>query len=196
MEIDLSSNEALWLRRLSAGDVLLYIARNRLISDKEPVTREFSIRPFQSRDDAAVLYLHRAALQAIGAWTKSGPWDSDLEDIEQSYTRSGGAFLVGTINDCVVVAMGAFRRTSPERAEIKRMRVLPMRQGRGYGQAVLTALEDEIRRRGYRAIHLNTTILQVAAQKLYLKNGYREVGRITQGVPWETIFYEKDSAAL
>jgi GNAT superfamily N-acetyltransferase len=37
--------------------------------------------------------------------------------------------------------MGAFRRTDPERAEIKRMRVHPDYQGRGFGQIILSELE-------------------------------------------------------
>lgn len=194
MDQSYGQEEAAWIRRLSAGDVMLYIARNHLMPSKEIAEMEFRIRSFQSKDHEAVLYLHRAALKEIGAWTGSGLWDNDLQDIEQSYIRNGGAFLVGTLDDGAAVAMGAFRRTSPERAEIKRMCVLPMLQRRGYWQAILMALEDEIRRRGYAAIHLDTTVLQVAAQKLYLKNGYREIGRITQGVPWETIFYEKNLA--
>src|SRR5579884_1248208 len=73
--------------------------------------------------------------------------------------------------------MGALKRTGPERAEIKRMRVHPDYQGRGYGQLLLNELEARARARGYRTLHLDTSILQIPAQKLYEKNGFREVGR-------------------
>lgn len=185
-----SHEEAAWIRRLSAGDVILYLARNHRIPQGESHGERLYLRPYQPQDHAAILYLHRVALEAVGAYTKSGDWDSDLGEIEKSYPQNGGTFLVGILND-QVVAMGALRRTSPERGEIKRIRVLPNFQRRGFGQAMLTALEQEAMRRGYATVHLDTTILQIAAQKLYLKNGYQETGRITQGVLWETIFYEK-----
>lgn len=193
MEQSYSHEEAAWIRRLSAGDVILYLARNHLVLQNEPQTKQLHIRPYRLQDHAAVMYLHHVALEALGVWKNSGSWDSDLGDIEGSYFQNGGTFLVGVLNNdnAPVVAMGALRRTSPTRGEIKRMRVLPGLQRHGFGQAILMALEEEAIRRGYVILHLDTTILQIAAQKLYLKNGYQETGRITQGVLWETIFYEK-----
>ena len=61
----------------------------------------------------------------------------------------------------------------------------------GFGQAILDVLEKEAAERGYKTLCLDTTVLQVAAQKMYLKDGYSEVRRTTQGFPFETIFYEK-----
>ena len=84
--------------------------------------------------------------------------------------------------------MGAFRRTSPERAEIKRMRVHPDYQGRGIGQIILSELEA--RAIGYTTLHLDTSVVQVPAQKLYEKNGFLEVSRDTYQ-DLEVILYEK-----
>jgi ribosomal protein S18 acetylase RimI-like enzyme len=101
-----------------------------------------------------------------------------------------GEFLIGEC-DGLLVAMGALKRTSPEeRAEIKRMRVHPEYQGRGYGQLMLDELEVRARVLGYQTLHLDTSILQIPAQRLYEKNGFREVGRDSyQGL--EVILYEK-----
>ena len=57
------------------------------------------------------------------------------------------------------------------------MRVVPAYQGRGYGQRILDELEARARALGYRTLHLDTSTLQIPAQKLYEKNGFREVGR-------------------
>jgi GNAT superfamily N-acetyltransferase len=57
------------------------------------------------------------------------------------------------------------------------MRVVPAFQGRGYGQLILNELEARARALGYRILHLDTSILQLPAQKLYMKNGFQEVGR-------------------
>ena len=86
--------------------------------------------------------------------------------------------------------MGALRRTSPERAEIKRMRVHPDYQGRGIGQIILSELEAQALAIGYKTLHLDTSVVQLAAQRLYEKNGFREVGRDTHN-NLEVILYEK-----
>jgi len=44
---------------------------------------------------------------------------------------------------------------------------------------------------GYKTLHLDTSILQIPARKLYEKNGYREVGRDNYG-GLEVILYEKE----
>ena len=86
--------------------------------------------------------------------------------------------------------MGALRRTNTERAEIKRMRVHPTHQGHGYGQLILEELEARARTLGYRILHLDTSILQIPAQRLYEKNGFSEVGR-DKYQQLEVILYEK-----
>ncbi len=147
------------------------------------------IRQYQASDHDAVWSLHNRALQAIHAHAGNGPWDDDLHQIETAYLRSGGEFLVGTW-DGQLVAMGAVKRLTRERAEIKRMRVDPAYQRRGFGQALLTALERRAVELGYTMLQLDTIVQQEAAQRLYAKNGFREVRRSVTGT-WECIVYEK-----
>jgi GNAT superfamily N-acetyltransferase len=137
--------------------------------------------------------LHDDALNEVGAHLGAGPWDDDLDDIEGVYLGSGGEFLVGILEE-EVVAMGAIKRVSPDAAEVKRMRVRPGLQGRGYGQAMLDALHRRAADLGYTSLHLDTTVQQRAARGLYLKNDYREVGRGSIG-PFECVFYERDAVA-
>jgi ribosomal protein S18 acetylase RimI-like enzyme len=150
----------------------------------------FTLRRYTSADLEAVEYLHVYAIQQVGAYMGRGPWDDDIYAIEEVYLNNQGEFLIGEC-DGVFVAMGAFRRTSPERAEIKRMRVHPDYQGRGFGQIILNELEARARAMGYKTLHLDTAVVQIPAQKLYEKNGFREVGRGTYG-DFDVIFYEKE----
>jgi len=136
----------------------------------------FTLRRYTPADQQAVEHLHMFAIQQIGAYLGRGPWDDDIYAIEEVYLKNQGEFLIGEC-DGLFVAMGALKRTSPHRAEIKRMRVLPEYQGRGYGLLILNELEARARALGYHTLHLDTSILQIPAQKLYEKNGYREVGR-------------------
>lgn len=127
------------------------------------------IRRYQSADHDAVWNLHNLALRATSAHLGNGPWDDDLNRIESVYLESGGEFLVGELDGRIVV-MGALKPVAAGRSEIKRMRVHPDFQRRGFGRAMLTAL-------GFRILVLDTSTRQEAAQCLYQKNGYRETGR-------------------
>ena len=149
----------------------------------------FTLRRYRPADQEAVEYLHVYAIQLVGAYLGRGPWDDDVYAIEEAYLNNQGEFLIGEW-DGMFVAMGAFRRTGPERAEIKRMRIHPDYQRRGFGQLILSELETRARAMGYQTLHLDTAAVQVAAQKLYEKNGFREVGRdMYQNV--EVLLYEK-----
>ena len=133
------------------------------------------IRRYQDADNPAVLELHHLALEATGAYFP-GKWNDDLDDIQNHYLNNGGEFLVGTL-DGKIVCMGAFRRKSDTLAEIKRMRVLPEYQRRGFGQIILNQLEEKASQLGYAELCLDTTTLQVPAQKMYQKNGFTVTGR-------------------
>jgi GNAT superfamily N-acetyltransferase len=172
--------------------------QNREKSILESTSRErraevLHIRRYQPHDKDAVRRLHDDALNEVGAHLGSGPWDEDLDEIEGLYLNSGGEFLVGVLAG-EVIAMGALRRLSPDTAELKRMRVKPGLQGRGYGQTLLDALHRRAAELGYSTLHLDTTVQQRVAQHLYLKNGYREVRRGSIG-PFECILYERDAVA-
>ena len=151
------------------------------------------IRRYEPGDKRAVRRLHDDALNEVGAHLGTGPWDEDLDEIEGVYLESGGEFLVGILEG-EVVAMGAIKRVSPDVAEVKRMRVRPALQGHGYGQAMLDALHRRAAGLGYSTLHLDTTVQPRVARRLYLKNGYREVGRGSIG-PFECVFYERGAVA-
>jgi ribosomal protein S18 acetylase RimI-like enzyme len=147
------------------------------------------IRRYSAGDREAVWRLHNEALDEVGAHLGNGPWDADLGEIEVSYLQTGGEFLVGVV-DGRVVAMGALRPVSPGEAEVKRMRVEPALQGRGYGQALLDALHRRAAELGLSTLRLDTTVQQRAARRLYEANGYRESRRGRIG-PFDCVFYER-----
>ncbi|MEM7539512.1 MAG: GNAT family N-acetyltransferase [Chloroflexota bacterium] len=141
---------------------------------------ELIIRPYQASDYEAVWGLHNRSLNAVNAHGGNGSWDNDIHNIEKIYQRDGGEFLVGYYQGALV-AMGALLPVpsdiSPDTGEICRMRVSPDYWRRGFGQQILTALEQKACEYGYHMLRLDTTTRQDAAQKLYKKNGYVEVER-------------------
>lgn len=148
------------------------------------------IRRYREGDHDEVWSLHDIALRATnGAHAEDPKLYDDLHHIEESYIDSGGEFVVG-VESGRIVAMGALNRSSSDRAEIKRMRVHPDSQRRGFGRAVLRRLEARAVELGYTALHLDTSLLQVAAQSFYVQNGYAETGRSKFGT-FDIILYEK-----
>ena len=156
----------------------------------QAIKQNMRIRRYHESDHEEVWALHNVALRAIsGAHARNGPWDDDLRNVRDVYLEMGGEFLVGT-QEGTIVAMGALKRLSANRVEIKRMRVHPDFQRRGWGQAILEKLETRAAELGHGTLQLDTTVQQIAAQRLYVKNGYIETGRTKMGA-FDVILYEK-----
>jgi GNAT superfamily N-acetyltransferase len=151
------------------------------------------IRQYQPTDKGSVRELHIQALEPTGAMLPGGLWnDDDLSDITNQYLTNGGEFLAGVL-DNRIVCMGALKKKSDTTGEIKRMRVLPDFQRKGYGQLMLHRLETKARTLGYTELYLDTTTKQIPAQNFYKKNGYCEISR-TVFAGLEIIFFEKHFA--
>ena len=87
------------------------------------------------------------------------------------FRRSGGVFLIGRL-DGRAVACGALRPAGPGTGEVKRMFVRPEHRRQGFSRAILGAIEERARDRGYGTIRLETGVDQPAAIALYQSAGY------------------------
>jgi ribosomal protein S18 acetylase RimI-like enzyme len=154
------------------------------------VSSTLVVRRFSEEDTDAVWELHNAALASTDAHVGNGPWDEDVRDPGSSYLQRGGEFLVGIV-DGDLVAMGAYVPVDSRTIEIKRMRVLSGVQRNGYGTTILRELEVRAREARHEIARLDTTREQVAAQKLYLANGYHVIGTGKTG-RFETVIFEKE----
>lgn len=158
------------------------------MTDDAPV--EF--RRFRPDDATAIRDLHVLALRSTGAFIETNDtrdWDSDLENIEEVYLRPGGEFLVGVLGG-EIVAMGALRLGQDGSATLKRMRVHPRFQRRGFGRELLRRLEEAARQRHVTRIVLDTLPVQGAALALYSSSGYVETHRAERdGI--ELLFMQK-----
>ena len=101
----------------------------------------------------------------------------DLDDIEGTYLRDGGAFWVIAASDGEVAGYGAVMRVDDETARLRRFRVRASWRRRGLATRLLTEAERLCREHGYLRVTLGTSDRQEAAQALYRKHGYVEIGR-------------------
>jgi putative acetyltransferase len=76
----------------------------------------------------------------------------------------------------VPLAMGAYKRLSPEHAEIKSMHVLSEARGRGLSKAMLEHLVQQAQAHGFHRLSLETGVqpMFVAARALYARAGFTE----------------------
>jgi len=101
-----------------------------------------------------------------------------------------GVCLVGRLGD-EPVCVGAIKRLGPGLAEIKRMYVAPAGRSQGVARALLGALEDAARERGYARVRLDTGPRQPHARTLYLSAGYTEIPDYNDN-PAASFWGEKD----
>ncbi|RJL22773.1 GNAT family N-acetyltransferase [Bailinhaonella thermotolerans] len=141
----------------------------------------FSIRRFRPEDLDEVWDLHRVGLAQVGLRPGDGVYyDDDFPRLQEYYLDDNGEFLVGEVEGRIV-AMGGLRRLDDAAAEMCRLRVHPDFQGRGYGAAIVEALEARAIELGYSVLRGDTTLNQGAAIELYRKFGWREIRRETVG---------------
>ncbi|AMA61593.1 hypothetical protein BCCGELA001_30935 [Bradyrhizobium sp. CCGE-LA001] len=149
---------------------------------------ELFIRRFEQGDADDVWHLHRAASEG-GARGPEGAWEDDLRNISEVYIRSGGDFLTAHISS-KLIAMGGLEPADSDVVQLKRMRVHPAFRRQGFGRRLLHELELRAVTLGFKWVALDTTMIQVGAQKLYETAGYVRCkeGRLHG---YSVIFYEK-----
>jgi ribosomal protein S18 acetylase RimI-like enzyme len=134
------------------------------------------IRRYKPEDNKAAKELNYAGLKQMMPdinWEGIEVADGDYDDIENIYINNKGDFLTGTVNEEVVVT-GAVKRLTGSCAEIKRIRVRPDCQRKGYGEAMLKRLIEIARELGYTTLRIDTMTTNTRAQQLFKKSGFRE----------------------
>lgn len=95
-----------------------------------------------------------------------------INGIAAAEFESAGGYFVIAKEAGEAVGCGAFRPVDERCAEIKRMFVRRTARRRGIARQILRHLEEEIRRRGFRSIVLETGCDNSEAMALYEAEGY------------------------
>lgn len=134
----------------------------------------FSIRPIEARDDAAVAAIIRAVMPEFGA---AGPGfaihDAEVGAMHAAYRKSGCAYFVVESGGRVLGGGGvAPLDGEADTCELRKMYFLHELRGRGAGDALMRACLDAARKLGYRRCYLETLTGMDAAQRLYERHGF------------------------
>jgi N-acetylglutamate synthase-like GNAT family acetyltransferase len=133
-----------------------------------------NIRRYEPKDNRAAKELNYSGLKQMAPevnWKGIEVADGDYDDIENIYLNHRGDFLVGTVDGEVVVT-GAVKYLTDTCAEIKRIRVKPDCQRKGYGEAMLKRLIGRARELGYKTLRIDTMTTNTRAQQLFSKAGF------------------------
>jgi GNAT superfamily N-acetyltransferase len=148
------------------------------------------IRRYTPEDNATVFALHQECLAQVGVRPGDDVYyDDDFTRVEEVYLRAGGEFVVGEV-DGAIAAIGGLRRVDDTVAEMVRLRVRLDHQGKGYGAATVSVLEERALELGYRVLRADTTVKQPVAMELYRSSGWREIDRKVTGTT-VTVYFEK-----
>ena len=136
--------------------------------DANPQTHPVRLREMTSADMAGIMSLEQD-LFPEDAWTP----EMFAAEFAQPPTRR--LYLVAEDGNTLIGYAGMMF-TGGTQADVVTLAVNPARWGEGTGTALLTALIDEAKKRGYEEVLLEVREDNPRARRLYLRHGFTEVG--------------------
>ena len=139
---------------------------------------DFSIRPIEPRDDAAVASIIRSVMPEFGA-TGSGFAinDPEVDWMHRAYSQPRCAYFVVEREGRVVGGAGVapLEGGDPAVCELRKMYFLPEARGIGAGAAMMDRCLAAAREIGFRRCYLETLTGMDAAMRLYERCGFRRI---------------------
>ena len=139
---------------------------------------DFSIRPIEPRDDAAVASIIRSVMPEFGA-TGSGFAinDPEVDWMQRAYSQPRCAYFVVERDGRVVGGAGVapLDGGDPAVCELRKMYFLPEARGIGAGAAMMARCLQAARDIGFRQCYLETLTGMDGAMKLYERSGFRRI---------------------
>jgi putative acetyltransferase len=138
----------------------------------------FTIRPIEPRDDAAVATIIREVMPEFGA---DGPGfaihDPEVGAMCAAYARPRAAYFVVELDGRVQGGGGIAPLDGGDETicELRKMYFLPGLRGLGAGRALIAGCLDVARAIGFRCCYLETLTGMDAAQSRYLASGFRRI---------------------
>jgi putative acetyltransferase len=141
-------------------------------------TTRFTIRPIESRDDAAVAAIIRSVMPEFGA---DGPGfaihDPEVGAMCAAYARPRAAYFVVELDGRVQGGGGIAPLDGGDEAtcELRKMYFLPGLRGLGAGRALIAHCLEAARTYGFGRCYLETLTGMDQAQALYLASGFQRI---------------------
>jgi GNAT superfamily N-acetyltransferase len=118
---------------------------------------------------------HASDRAIIDSYFDPEAFDAELQSLPGPYGPPGGALLVAE-SEGRVIGCVALKPLGDGDCEMKRLFVDSAAHGHGFGARLAAAIVERAKALGYSRMMLDTGPLQVEAQTLYRKMGFRDVG--------------------
>lgn len=139
------------------------------------MTDDFSIRPIEPRDDAAVAAIIRAVMPEFGADSEGfAIHDAEVDAMYPTYSAPRSAYYVIEAGGAVLGGGGIapLAGVDADVCELRKMYFLSELRGRGAGNALIVKCLDIARAFDFRRCYLETLTGMDTAQTLYRKHGF------------------------
>ncbi|MEP6634538.1 MAG: GNAT family N-acetyltransferase [Luteimonas sp.] len=143
------------------------------------MARAFTIRPIETRDDAAIATIIRSVMPEFGAVGDGFAInDPEVDWMTRAYAAPRAAYFVVECEDIVVGGGGIaqLERGDGDTCELRKMYFLPEARGIGAGSALMTRCLAAARAAGFSRCYLETLRGMDAAMKLYERSGFNRIG--------------------
>lgn len=132
----------------------------------------YTIRPIESKDNAAVEAVIRSCLIEFGANHEGTAWaDPDLGRFSEIYRTPGNRYWVAEDETGKIVGGAGIGCLTDTVCELQKMYCLPQARGMGLAERLLDVALDYARQ-FYTQCYLETLDNMTAARRFYAKNGF------------------------
>jgi putative acetyltransferase len=139
---------------------------------------EYTIRPIEPRDDAAMARIIRTVMPEFGACGSGFAInDPEVDWMHRAYSVPRSAYFVVEVDGAVVGGGGVapLEGGDAETCELRKMYFLPVARGLGAGAAVMEKSLEQARAFGFTRCYLETLTGMDAAMRLYERKGFRRI---------------------
>jgi putative acetyltransferase len=137
---------------------------------------DYTIRPLAEADNAVIAQVIRNVFLELGAPTTGTAYaDPVLDRLSAVYDKEKTAYFVVECKGNVIGGAGVAPLDDDATGvcELQKMYFLPEARGRGIGAELMQKCLDFARQSGYKQCYIETLDIMQAAQKLYVKSGFR-----------------------
>ncbi|HEY4583165.1 MAG TPA: GNAT family N-acetyltransferase [Lysobacter sp.] len=139
---------------------------------------EYTIRPIEARDDAAMAAIIRGVMPEFGACGSGFAInDPEVDWMHRAYSASRSAYFVVEVDGEVVGGGGVapLEGGDADTCELRKMYFLPRARSLGAGAKVMELSLEKARESGFRRCYLETLTGMDAAMRLYERSGFRRI---------------------
>lgn len=136
------------------------------------------IRPIQKKDNQSTAEMIRYVLVEQNA-PKTGTAfeDKALNDLYETYNKERAEYFVLLENNEIIGSAGIQALENDDSVcELQKMYFHPKARGRGLGEKMMKNCLDFARENNFKSCYIETLPSMKAAQKLYLKTGFKYIG--------------------